>query len=61
MAGKAARSQPVTVVLPTELPGLTPGAARVLLRILVKAYERQQAGQREADADLGTLASPGDR
>jgi hypothetical protein len=29
------------VVLPPEPPELTPGAARALLKILVKAYEQQ--------------------
>ena len=37
------RREPIEVVVPDEPPGLTPGAARVLLRILVRAYE-QQAG-----------------
>lgn len=31
----------ITVVLPPEPPELTPEAARVLLRILIKAYEKQ--------------------
>ena len=31
----------ITVILPPEPPELNPGAARVLLRILLKAYEEQ--------------------
>ena len=31
----------MTVILSPEPPALTPGAARALLRILVKAYEKQ--------------------
>lgn len=37
------------MVLPPEPPELTPGAARALLRILVKAYEQQ------AEAKSGPL------
>ena len=37
MPGKADGSEPVTVILPPEPPRLTPGAARALLQILVKA------------------------
>jgi hypothetical protein len=59
MAGKAPRSEPVTVILPSEPPELTPGAARVLLRILMKAHEKQLAEEREADAGSGTLGLSG--
>lgn len=31
----------ITVILPPEPPELNPEAARVLLRILLKAYEKQ--------------------
>ena len=50
MAGGDSRREPVKVVLPPEPPELTPGAARVLLRILVKAAEQQAevAGALEA-------------
>lgn len=41
MAGSGSRREPVKVVLPPEPPELTPGAARALLRILVKAREQQ--------------------
>lgn len=41
MAERDAERQPIKVILPPESPALTPGAARVLLRILVKAYEKQ--------------------
>jgi hypothetical protein len=41
MADSDARRQPIEVVLPPEPPRLTPGAARALLRILVKAAEKQ--------------------
>lgn len=41
MADSDSRREPVKVVLPPEPPELTPGAARALLRILVKAYEQQ--------------------
>jgi hypothetical protein len=33
----------VTVILPPEPPALTPEAARILLRILVEASEKQAA------------------
>jgi hypothetical protein len=43
--GRAKRRTPsepgaVRVILPTEPPRLTPGAARALLRILLKAYDQ---------------------
>jgi len=41
MAGSDSRREPVKVVLPPEPPELTPGAARALLKILVKASEQQ--------------------
>jgi hypothetical protein len=59
MAGKVPRSEPVTVILPPEPPEHMPGAARVLLRILVKAHEKQLAEEREADAGSGTPAPSG--
>jgi hypothetical protein len=59
MPGKAARSQPVTLTLPPEPPELTPGLARVLLRNLVKAYEKQLAEEGEADAAPGPGTSRG--
>lgn len=48
MAANEPERQPINVVLPLEPPNLTPGAARALLRILVKAYEKQAAGEDEA-------------
>ena len=41
IAKKNAERDPMTVILSPEPPALTPGAARALLRILVKAYEKQ--------------------
>jgi hypothetical protein len=57
---KAERSEPITVILPPESPELTPGAARVLPRILLKARQKQLAGEQEADAPTGTPAPRGD-
>jgi hypothetical protein len=59
MGGKTERSEPVTVILPPEPPELTPGAARVLLRILLKAHQKQLAEEQEADAPSGTSAPRG--
>jgi hypothetical protein len=44
------RREPIEVVLPDEPPGLTPGAARALLRILVKAYEQEAGDASEVPA-----------
>jgi hypothetical protein len=41
MADSDSRREPIKIVLPPEPPELTPAAARTLLRILVKAYEKQ--------------------
>ena len=41
MTKESAERDPVTVILPDGPSALTPGAARTLLRILVKAYEKQ--------------------
>jgi hypothetical protein len=41
VADSDATRQPIEVVLRDEPPRLTPGAARALLRILVKAAEKQ--------------------
>jgi hypothetical protein len=35
------KRDPVTVILPSDPPSLTPHAARALLHILVEAYEQQ--------------------
>lgn len=49
--GRAPKRQPsaarVRLVLPAEPPPLTPGAARVLLRIIVKAHARLTSHQEE--------------
>jgi hypothetical protein len=45
MADSDSRRKPIKVILPPEPPELTPAAARALLKVLVKAYERQQAGE----------------
>lgn len=39
-ARRTQRDEAVRVVLPDEPPRLTPGAARALLRILLKAYDQ---------------------
>jgi hypothetical protein len=49
MAEDTSKPGPVTVILPDEPPVLTPEAARTMLRILVKARERQDAEKRDAD------------
>jgi hypothetical protein len=43
MAESDSRRKPVKVDLPPEPPELTPGAARALLRILVKAHQQAEA------------------
>jgi hypothetical protein len=48
MAGSDSGREPVKVLLPADLPVLTPGAARALLRILVKAREKQDGDAYEA-------------
>lgn len=54
MARKDHVSAPITVVLPPEPPPLTPGAARVLLKILMKAHESQVAqAESSTPADTG--------
>jgi hypothetical protein len=54
MVDNDAKPNPITVMLPPEPPVLTPGAARALLRLLVKAYEKQavdEACPGAADSD----------
>ena len=41
MAEPVPKRDEITVILPPEPPELNPEAARVLLRILLKAYEKQ--------------------
>ena len=41
MAKPGAGRQEITVILPSEPPELNPEAARVLLKILLKAYEKK--------------------
>ena len=41
----------ITVTLPDEPPPLTPGAASVLLRILLKAYEKEFGHPYSPDAE----------
>lgn len=48
MTKHEAERDPITVILPPEPPELNPEAARVLLRILLKAYE-EQFGSSETD------------
>ena len=43
MATDSPKQDRVTVILPPEPPALTPEAARILLRILVEASEKQAA------------------
>lgn len=45
MTGKTDKPGPITVILPPEPPRLTPDAARALLKILMKAHERQVGGE----------------
>lgn len=59
MAKKSAERDPVTVILPEEPPTLTPGAARALLRILLKAYEKQT--EDEARTSGRRRQQPGDQ
>jgi hypothetical protein len=40
-AGRDRRHHQITVIVPDESPQLTPAAARALLRIIVKAAERE--------------------
>jgi hypothetical protein len=40
------------VVLPDEPPALTPAAARVLLRVLVKARARQEGNREMTDHQI---------
>jgi hypothetical protein len=47
MADSDSRREPIKVVLPSEPPELTPGAARALLKILVKAHEKQAGAATE--------------
>lgn len=41
MAKPVPEREEITVILPPEPPELNPGAARALLRILLKAYEKE--------------------
>lgn len=54
MAKPATGPGEITVILPPEPPQLNPGAARVLLKILLKAYEKQHGheyqGARESES-----------
>ena len=51
MAHKKAQPRPVTVILPPEPPALTPGAARALLKILIKAHEAQAEDESRLEAE----------
>lgn len=51
MAKPVSGREKVTVILPPDPPELTPEAARVLLRILLKAYEEQCASDAATAAD----------
>jgi len=48
MAGREARRDKITVILPPEPPELNPEAARVLLRILLNACESDPAAAERA-------------
>jgi hypothetical protein len=41
MAARGSGRDKVTVIMPPEPPDLSPGAARALLKILLKAYEKE--------------------
>jgi hypothetical protein len=57
MADNDSKLEPIKVVLPPEPPGLTPTAARALLRILVEFYEKRAGEASEAPAASETLDS----
>lgn len=57
MARSHPEQPPITVVLPPGPPKLTPGAASVLLRILLKAYE-EQTRQETAVTEPATPVPP---
>ena len=48
MAGSDSGREPLNVILPAEPPVVTPAAARALLKILVKAREKQDGKAWEA-------------
>jgi hypothetical protein len=56
MAKSGAGREEITVVLPLEPPELNPEAASVLLRILLKAYDKQCAS--DADGHTETCSAP---
>lgn len=41
----------ITVIMPDEPPQLNPAAARVMLRILLKAYEKQFGHEYSPDSE----------
>jgi hypothetical protein len=51
MSASGAGREEITVILPPEPPALNPEAARVLLRILLKAYEKQFASDEASAMD----------
>ncbi len=52
MAKPGPERDEITVILPPEPPELNPEAARVLLRILLKAYEKQFGHEYSPDAEI---------
>lgn len=62
MAKPGPEHEEITVILPPEPPKLNPGAARVLLRILLKAYEerfdREYSPTAETTDDCGRTKPP---
>lgn len=61
MAKPGPEHEEITVILPPEPPELNPGAARALLRILLKAYEEQfgpYSPTEEAMDDCGRAEPP---
>ncbi len=57
MAKDSPKQDRVTVILPPEPPALTPEAARILLRILMEASEKQASDK--AHPGVGDEQQPG--
>jgi hypothetical protein len=54
MAKPGTGRQEITVVLPPEPPELNPEAARVLLRILLKAYKKKYGHEYRPAGESGS-------
>lgn len=60
MAKRKAERDEITVILPPEPPELNPGAARALLRILLKAHEKQFGSSKTGTAETPNQPSSAD-